>query len=221
MNDILNEFIQISKYFGFEQLNFLQLQGIDCVVAHEILMDKPSSLEDTLSKFPTESLLTIRTATISGNDFGLPSIIRCTKAQARDWIIKSQNPRYAFFVTPYFKSIYCGRMQISKNRIIIELVKGDFDLFTKGYIDIIIESAFGLSFKVIKNTTRADDDIIVFRLIALSKQLQEIYSAELDEKDGLTYDFDFTYGVFENQAGTVSEEFLKLICVRAFCLPEI
>ena len=218
--------LMITKYFGFEQLKYLyDKHGIDCVIAEEVRADILEDINKKLKKYPDNSLLTVRTATFIGNDFGMPSNVKCSKADALDWIYKkfNENSNYAFFISSYVNSHICGRIHISLLDTRIDLTIGDFEEFSHGFIDISIKKEFNSFYNILKSSEEAIEsnvinELVIDQVIRLSNNLLKIYKSDLESKFGLTYEFDFVIGEYENQLGICSDSFLKLISMRTYSL---
>lgn len=206
--------VNLSKYFGFYQLGFLQDNKVDCVLVKEY-----DEKDKTLINSPSTELWSVRVATRSGPDFNLPSIIGADKNEAIKWIkYQSVESRYVFMYSNYFNIYRCGRIHIDKFRTLIEVKNGDFQDFKKTQPDLTIESSFGFSFVAkLDNGIICEKDKIM--LIDLTNRLRDLYSEELDEDSSCLYEFDFAFGCYANKIGIVDDfETLRIIGMRSYTI---
>lgn len=217
----LSPCILINKYLGFEQLKFLsESYEVNTLATTEIRNDRLHEIRNKLIKYSDDELLTVRTASISRWDFGLPSIMGCSKNIAIEWILKTaeEHEDFAFFVSPYFKSYISGKIQIDLLKTRIEFSLGDFDAFSKGFIDITLEKYLLEFYRILKASDKLKKNLVEFQdiiisLCHLANKLASIYKEDLKSGLGVTYEFDFSYGNFEND----DAKFLKLISMRTYC----
>jgi len=205
----------INKYLGFEQLNFLQENNIDCVLAKEIYdIDNNFLLNSN-----KEDLWSVRVATLIGQDFDLPSKIGVDKHQALKWMKEQRNKeeRYVFMCSKYFNAYKSGRIHIEKNKITIEMSVGGFDDFKHSIPNLVMVSLFNMSFNKVMDDHMISESY-VWKLIDLSQRLQRIYSDVVDNSYNVVYEFDFAFGCFMNKIGISSADFLKIVSMRSYNL---
>jgi len=212
----LPEMIIFNKYLGFQQLDFLNDNGISCVLPTEII----DYNDNIIVNSPPNKKWSVRVAALTGKDFDLPSLIGANKSTAIKWINHQhlKEDRYIFMCSEYFEASVCGRIHIEKNKISIEASVGDFDYFKHNTPDWSSTSYFGFSYLNAIDNGKIDDDSKL-KLIELSFRLEDIYQDEIHNFSNILFEFDFAFGNFTTyEIESSNENILKIVSMRAYDL---
>lgn len=215
----LPEMIVFNKYLGFYQLDFLNDNGINCVLPTEIV----DYYDNIIINSPPNQKWSVRIAALTGKDFDLPSLIGAKKDTAIKWIHTKhlEEERYIFMCSEYFEASICGRIHIEKNKISIEASVGDFHDFKHNTPDWSSSSYFGFSFLDAIDNGNIDKKSKL-KLIELSANLEEIYQDEIQELPTILFEFDFAFGNFTTyNTEDSNEDTLKIVSMRAYDLNAI
>ena len=202
------ETLILNKYLGFKQLSYIQGNGFPCIVPIEIENYKDNFLCDANSN----TLWTIRVATIIGRDYDLPSILGVNQTIALDWMEEQykQNSNYMFFCSEYFKPMISGRIHIEYFSTRIEMSLGDFSSFKHSIPDLSMMCEFNQEFFQ-KTNNHIISPNYAEEVINLSKRLKYLYKDEFSTNSNLLHEYDFAF--IPNDAKQYD---LKIIGMRTY-----
>lgn len=183
--------MNINKYLGFSQLEYIEEKGVPCIIPTEII-DFENNMLTNLKPDQRDKLFSIRVAKMTGRDYDLPSIIGVDRLTAIEWMETQYkiDHTFRFFCSEYFETKISGRMHIELFNTTIEMSLGGFNDFKHGIPDVSISSSFNQKFIEKKNTKKIGNDFINCS-IEMSKKLRNLYKDQLDVNS--LYEFDFSF----------------------------
>lgn len=184
--------MNINKYLGFSQLEYIEEEDVPCIIPTEII-DFENNMLINQDNDQEDNLFSIRVAKMTGRDYDLPSIIGVDRSTAIEWMETQHkiDHTFRFFCSEYFATKISGRMHIELFNTTIEMSLGGFNDFKHGIPDVSISSSFNQKFIEKKNSKKIGKDFINCS-IEMSKKLRNLYYKDQRDVNSL-YEFDFSF----------------------------